>query len=109
MNDRRATDGRRQAKGWKHPVSECPGCGKIINATSDAKNRGRPRPGDLTLAICCGTILRFDLLLKLKAVTPAELEALPQSTLAELKEQQDRWRIHTGGAKLIALPPRKPS
>lgn len=109
MADRRTENGRRApgARGWKHPVSECPGCGKLINATSDPHSRGRPRPGDLTLAICCGTILRFDLMLRLTAPTLDELQQLPQSTMEELKEQQDRWRVLHGGGKIIALPPRQ--
>lgn len=111
MSDRRPDGGlaRTSGKGgWKHPRSQCPGCGKAINATSDPHGRGRPRSGDLTLATCCGTILQFDNLLRLHTVTLDEINALPASTQAELKEQQDRWRIYQGNRKVISLPPPKP-
>ena len=98
-----------KARGWKHPESECPGCGKLINATSDAHGRGRPRPGDITIAICCGTILKFDRLLKLHACTPEDLHALPNATRAELAEQQERYRAHEKArARVISLPKPEP-
>lgn len=106
MADRRGTAERGGAKGWKHPVSLCPGCGATINASSDPHNRGRPRTGDLTLALCCGTLLRFDKMLALHAPTMEELQQLPQSTLEELKEQQERWRVRQSGARILSLPPR---
>lgn len=66
-----------------------------------------PRPGDLTICANCGTILRFDRLLRLEVPTLEELERLPQGTLGELKEQQERWRLAHGGGKVISLPLRR--
>jgi hypothetical protein len=95
------------AKGWKHRESRCPGCDRIINATSDPRGRGaKPRKGDLTVALCCGTILRFDSLLRLGVITLAEIEALPASTRDELKDQQARWLTRQGRGKIVSLPRR---
>lgn len=78
-------------RGYRHRVSICPRCGHMLNATSDPKDRGAPRPGDFSLCIECGEILRFDRQLRLKPVTPEMIEQLPKSTALELLEQKDRW------------------
>jgi hypothetical protein len=95
------------ARAFQHRESICPGCRLRINTTSDPKDRGMPHPGDLTICLGCGTILRFDRKLRLGEVSMADLERLPQATLAELKEQQDRWRVFKGKSRIISLPPRR--
>ncbi len=51
-----------------------------------------PRPGDLSICQSCGTVLVFDQKLRLRAITPAQLEQLPKRTQVELLEAQDAWR-----------------
>jgi hypothetical protein len=93
------------SRGYRHRVSICPGCGHRLNASSDPKDRGMPRPGDLSLCIDCGTILRFDWQLRLKVVTPEEIEKLPKRTALELLEQKDRWLAYHGQGKTRIVVP----
>ncbi|HUP06815.1 MAG TPA: hypothetical protein VMU47_06680 [Caldimonas sp.] len=97
-----------KARSYQHRPGICPGCAHLLNSTSDPKNRGMPRPHDLTMCVNCGTLLFFDAELRLHPVTAEMVEALPPQTVAELKEQQDRWRARERRNPLIGLPGRRP-
>jgi cytochrome c553 len=100
---------QRRNHGYRHRLSTCSGCHGPINATSDPHGRGAPRPADLTMCVRCGTLHFFDKQLRLHPVTPEILESLPQRTLEELKEQQDRWMVAHGKSPKTILPARRPS
>lgn len=99
-------DQRKPPRGYSHRLNHCSGCGEPINTTWDPKDRGMPHPKDITMCILCGTLMVFDHGLKLKPLTPEDVERLPPKTVGELKEMQDRWRHSHGKAPLIVLPER---
>lgn len=92
-----------KVKGVHHRPSRCPGCNHVLNATSDPKGRGAPRPGDLTICIDCGTVLRFDAFYRLSALTPEDIEKLPKATAIELLEQKERWLAFQGQKTRIGV------
>lgn len=47
------------ATGKELPKSKCPTCGHILDAATCTYSNARPRPGDFTVCISCGEILRF--------------------------------------------------
>ncbi len=79
-------------KTYRHVSTTCPRCKMRLNATVDPKGRGMPRPGDLTICVQCGEILKFDNRLRLRPVTAEQIESLPKATAEELLEQQERFR-----------------
>lgn len=89
---------------YSHRPTVCPGCRQQLNATSDPKGRGAPRPRDVTMCVGCGTLLQFDDRLRLSVMTPELLEQLPQQTLEELREQQERWRARRGSQSKVVVP-----
>lgn len=89
---------------YTHRASVCPGCGQTLNATVDPKERGMPRPGDVSLCVGCGTIVQFDRWLYLSVMTPEQIEQLPPKTAEELLEQQDRWRVRNKARAAVVVP-----
>lgn len=89
---------------FTHRRSTCPGCGQALNASVDPKERGGPRPNDVSMCVGCGTILQFDQQLRLKAMTPEQIERLPPKTAEELLEQQERWRVRNKARTAVVVP-----
>jgi hypothetical protein len=73
------------------PPSPCPSCFKVMDrATDGLRGGGRPRPGDVTVCINCGALLRFGEQLQLGACGDVE-----DLLLADL--------IDADGARLIRV------
>ena len=68
--------------------SNCPSCGKFLDGASSVSDPGRsgPSPGDLSICIACGTIVKFGENLKLEIVSENELEQIKQNFPTQ-------WRI----------------
>jgi hypothetical protein len=59
------------------PDSSCPQCGKRFDRASSVINdHARPSPGDFSLCIACGTVLRFTDDLSVRLATHDEVAAL---------------------------------
>lgn len=87
-------------KSGRVPASNCPACQSEHDAASHPTNETAvPGPGDLTVCIDCGALLRFGQGLELEAVSPAELRALDAGTRGELVRVQSAIRLlHRGEA-----------
>jgi hypothetical protein len=59
------------------PESVCPGCGKPLDAATQASNMPiRPKEGDISLCVRCGDVARYDAELRLRACSDLELAGL---------------------------------
>lgn len=60
--------------GDRVPASECPTCRNVMDAATGIGTPGagpkRPEPGDITICLCCGTLLVYDL--EMQLVFPPE-------------------------------------
>lgn len=70
------------------PESRCLDCGKTLDAlgTGDKALAARPEPGDVTVCIRCGAVMKLDEKLRLRGLTDAEMDELVNSreTMQEL-------------------------
>jgi hypothetical protein len=55
----------------------CPECGQLLDCASDPEGIKGPIPGDFSVCIGCGAILRFDDALKLRSASLAERSEAP--------------------------------
>lgn len=67
------------------PFDTCPRCGTVFNASSGIGYSGPPSPGDFTLCIECGEVLRLDAKLRRVLATDADL--------AELRSNPASWLL----------------
>ena len=70
----------------KTKSSECPVCGKILNAAFGINHNKRPRPGDLNVCFGCGSFLKFVHNSQTALLTSNEIGELDIETLTELKQ-----------------------
>jgi hypothetical protein len=89
------------------PPSNCPNCGTELDCASDVLGGNeRPSPGDVTICLGCGLLMRFKDDMRLRRLTGAEMiealkdprvatiESARQLTLAvhgPLPSQRKRW------------------
>lgn len=59
------------------PAQACPACGYRLDAHTARDGDAAPRPGDLSLCLRCGAVLEFGPTLRVRALTDAEVDALP--------------------------------
>lgn len=65
----------------KLPPSQCPACKKVIDAATIASGKTEvPRPGDFTICIYCGEVLRFGPELELIQADLNDLASLDEPT-----------------------------
>lgn len=62
----------------------CPVCGYVCDRATAVTGNESPQPGDWTVCLRCGEILRFDEQLTHRQVTLEELRLLPRSDRALL-------------------------
>jgi hypothetical protein len=87
-----AADPRRGIKS-----TTCPRCGyKMDAATHIGKGRARPKPGDFSLCLQCGQILRFDQQLEPVMALERELAELDAETLWTLRRGQAAINLVVG-------------
>lgn len=79
------------------PPSTCPSCGKWLDgAATIGESCEPPNPGDITLCIGCGTVMIFDIALKLRAATQLEIDTLPADERAHLQRASRRINLLRG-------------
>ncbi|HEV7717202.1 MAG TPA: hypothetical protein VGO53_16510 [Steroidobacteraceae bacterium] len=70
---------------WMHdtPRNNCPDCGKVIEAASNAESdaTNAPAAGDYVICFACTAILVFDAHVRLRWPTPAERADVPDELL----------------------------
>jgi hypothetical protein len=75
------------------PKSDCPLCGITLNAATGIKPDSRPKPGDLSVCMRCGTLLCWTSAWRLRRLRPAEQAALqrddPETWVALLQARRE--------------------
>ena len=85
------------AQGKPLPPSACPKCGYEFDAATvcdekDPEQKARPKPGDLSICLKCGTALQFTETMMLEAVNVDELDA-DDDTKFQLRRIQQHIRM----------------
>lgn len=84
----------------RHKDQTCPICSTLLNAASGFNNNASPSPGDVSVCIMCGAVLKFDEEMNLQQVPESELQALDQDdrrTLFEARQAVRDLRSKIGG------------
>jgi|SRR5580765_7564284 hypothetical protein len=96
----------RVRKETRVPPSACPGCGSELDCASDVIANASPEPGDVTICLTCGLLMRFKDDMRLRRLTGVEMiealqdprvaliESARQMTMAvhgSLRENLKRW------------------
>ena len=69
----------------QHRIDQrCPACTSICTAATGLEQDEPPNPGDFTVCIFCGTLLKFEEGLALRTIADWELDVLPAETRALL-------------------------
>jgi hypothetical protein len=76
------------SKGNLLPTVACPVCLYMMDCASSLEPCQRPRPGDFSLCLKCGAILRFQENFHLRAATEFEIRFLPDKERKVLLEAQ---------------------
>lgn len=71
------------------PTSRCPACGYVIDRASSVEGDATPTPGDFSVCMDCGAVLRFDAALRVRLASGDEVAALP----IKLRNMLTRLRI----------------
>jgi hypothetical protein len=76
---------------YRLPASPCPICEVTLNAAANCFDETAPGPGDVTICIACGTLLRFAADLTLRLMSPEEESALRRDNplLAKIERAWD--------------------
>lgn len=80
------------------PDAACPRCQHRVNRVSELveddpeRRPSRPKPGDVTLCIRCGAVLRFTLDLGLAELPQRGLDALPAEQRRMIRQAQQAIR-----------------
>lgn len=64
------------------PPSLCPQCGDKLDMATSTTEAARPEPGDFSICLHCGTILRFDADLRCQRASAADFDQAPKVILA---------------------------
>jgi hypothetical protein len=86
---------------YRHGETVCPQCGHRLDALSQAGGivqPGVPEPGDLSVCIQCRSVLELTAIGGYRAMTLAEIAALPEDARIDLEATQaylltyDMWK-----------------
>jgi hypothetical protein len=58
------------------PATRCPGCGLVLNAATNLEGANLPVPGDLSVCLGCGGMMRFTDELRVVPLEEEDFEAL---------------------------------
>ncbi|MGI4876683.1 MAG: hypothetical protein ACRYG4_04285 [Janthinobacterium lividum] len=79
------------------PAQPCPHCGVELSAATSTmqpdEDEAAPDPGDLTVCIKCGVILRFGVGMIVERLTRAQFDALPPEIMQQLAKVQSTIRL----------------
>jgi hypothetical protein len=81
-------------------VDLCPECGAVADSATDTTGEDLPKEGDWTLCFRCCAALRFDVDIRMRALTPEEAADIP----SDVREVQERLRAFRS---TIKLPPQE--
>ncbi len=83
------------------PPDECPVCHGYLDAAGPITNaKVQPKPGDYSLCINCGALLRFDPGMRLQVVPDDDLLELPKGDVERLRRVQEMIQaLHHGDAQ----------
>lgn len=81
------------------PESACPFCGHKMDHAFSTQTDNPPTPGDFSLCIRCGRVLRFAEDMTLLKVEREEMETLDTETLLELERASDLIKRANAAAK----------
>lgn len=73
--------------------SICPKCGKVLDAATSIEEGAIPSPGDITICMYCGELLRFDENLISHKLSDEEFESLDEEFQAQLLDVQEQIRV----------------
>lgn len=77
---------------YRHATSYCPTCGSGFDSASPQGPDEKPKPGDLSVCLYCGTWLVFDDAgLPVLIPTDEEMEQAEPELLAEANELRQLW------------------
>lgn len=72
----------------------CPNCGNLLECASHLSDDSlKPRPGDYSICIGCGTVLRFTSDMKVTEVTEDEFLSLNRDIQLELGQMVMAWKM----------------
>lgn len=87
------------------PTSACPTCGYEMDSASSVGRKATPKPGDFSLCMRCGAVLRFDAELRLEPATSDELTELDeegrttllraQAVIRKLRPEFERYKARS--------------
>lgn len=75
------------------PETECPCCGKFLNAATAYNCKGAPSPGDVTVCLGCGAMLAFTEKMLMRLVPASEIVGPDWN---DAKDLQRKIRAHRG-------------
>lgn len=73
------------------PKDRCPVCAHPFDDATDAFGNARPKPGDLSLCIQCGSFLEFRFDLTVRELSLQAVSELPDSTRIQLQRVRRAW------------------
>jgi hypothetical protein len=81
-------------KSYEVPPARCPSCGYLADAATPVRGMSEavPKPGDITMCIRCGNVLKFGQSLDLLPVDVDTLPAETRRTLHAMKEALKKAR-----------------
>ncbi len=68
--------------------ARCPACQHRVDGATDPRSNRTPKPGDFSVCAYCSMVVVFNTDMTVRAARPAEIEALPAGTRAEMRAYQ---------------------
>jgi hypothetical protein len=76
----------RRLKEYRVPVTNCFGCGNPNDAATNVLGTDNPEPGDVTICLRCGMLMRFRKNMTLRQLTGKEMiEALQDPRVSHIE------------------------
>lgn len=79
------------------PKDRCPVCAHGFDDATDAFGNRRPKPGDLSMCIQCGSFLEFRFDLTTRELTLADVAVLPDEVRIKLQRVRRVWEKAVNG------------
>lgn len=99
------------SKGEKIQGSNCPECGRFLDAASgviggNQPAKCQPRVGDISICFCCGVLLKYGENLQLRRLTEEEIVALKSDErnweiINHLMEKLNEYRTFAEGLTIL--------
>ena len=84
---------RREGNGVPVPECKCPGCGAACDASTNLLGKQGPEPGDVSICLYCGMLMKFTDDMMLRQLTGTEMiEVLKDERVAKI-ERARQWAM----------------